>query len=88
MPEELTEALEDFEGVAATLRFDDGALELESAGDPARHRAEPADHRHAATTCVATLPDGHRRRVRRRASPRAGSPTILDQVGRRAPAAS
>lgn len=34
LPEELTKALEDFEGMAATLRFDDGALEFEVAGDP------------------------------------------------------
>lgn len=32
-PEELSELLEDFGGMAATLRFDDGALELEIAGD-------------------------------------------------------
>jgi len=32
VPEELTQALEDFQGMAATLRFDDGALEFEVAG--------------------------------------------------------
>jgi len=32
VPEELTKALEDFQGMAATLRFDDGALEFEVAG--------------------------------------------------------
>ncbi len=32
VPEEMTEALEDFQGMAATLRFDDGALEFEVAG--------------------------------------------------------
>ncbi len=32
VPDELTEALEDFQGMAATLRFDDGALEFEVAG--------------------------------------------------------
>lgn len=32
VPEEVTKALEDFRGMAATLRFDDGALELEIAG--------------------------------------------------------
>jgi hypothetical protein len=31
LPEELTTALEDFEGMAATLRFNDGALEFEAA---------------------------------------------------------
>ncbi len=33
LPEEMTKALKDFEGMAATLRFDDGALEFEVAGD-------------------------------------------------------
>lgn len=32
VPEELQEALDDFEGMAVTVRFDDGALELEAAG--------------------------------------------------------
>ncbi|MEJ7795303.1 MAG: DUF3352 domain-containing protein [Nocardioides sp.] len=32
VPEELTRALEDFQGMAATLRFNDGALEFEVAG--------------------------------------------------------
>ncbi|GAA4366417.1 DUF3352 domain-containing protein [Nocardioides caricicola] len=32
-PDEMTEALEDFEGAAATVRFDDGGVELEVAGD-------------------------------------------------------
>ena len=35
MPEEFTEALEDFQGAALTVRFDDGALEMEMAGDSA-----------------------------------------------------
>jgi hypothetical protein len=33
LPDEMVEGLRDFQGVAATLRFDDGALELESVGD-------------------------------------------------------
>lgn len=33
LPDEVVESLRDFQGVAATLRFDDGALELESVGD-------------------------------------------------------
>ena len=33
-PGEMTAALKDFKGGAATIRFDDGALELEAAGDP------------------------------------------------------
>ncbi|HEY0948860.1 DUF3352 domain-containing protein, partial [Nocardioides sp.] len=32
--DEVTSVLEDFKGMAATLRFDDGSLELEVAGDP------------------------------------------------------
>ncbi|MET0524071.1 MAG: DUF3352 domain-containing protein [Nocardioides sp.] len=35
MPEEFTQALEDFQGAALTVRFDDGALEVEMAGDSA-----------------------------------------------------
>jgi hypothetical protein len=34
VPSEVTDALKDFKGMAATVRFDDGALELEVAGDP------------------------------------------------------
>ncbi len=34
LPSEMTDALKDFKGMAATIRFDDGALELEVAGDP------------------------------------------------------
>jgi hypothetical protein len=32
LPEEMTQALEEFEGMAATLRFSDGALEFEAVG--------------------------------------------------------
>jgi hypothetical protein len=32
LPEEMTKALEDFKGMAATARFDDGALEFEAVG--------------------------------------------------------
>jgi hypothetical protein len=35
MPEEFTQALKDFQGAALTVRFDDGALEVEMAGDSA-----------------------------------------------------
>ncbi|MGH3337123.1 MAG: DUF3352 domain-containing protein, partial [Nocardioides sp.] len=38
LPGEMVEGLRDFRGVAATLRFDDGALELESVGDAAAMR--------------------------------------------------
>ncbi|GAA4721101.1 DUF3352 domain-containing protein [Nocardioides conyzicola] len=34
-PDEVTDALKDFKGAAATIRFDDGGLELELAADPA-----------------------------------------------------
>ena len=34
VPDEVSDALKDFKGMAATVRFDDGALELEVAGDP------------------------------------------------------
>ena len=34
MPSEMADALREFKGAAATVRFDDGALELEMAGDP------------------------------------------------------
>ena len=33
-PSEMTDALADFQGMAATIRFDNGAVELEVAGDP------------------------------------------------------
>ncbi len=33
-PSQVSDALKDFKGMAATLRFNDGALELEVAGDP------------------------------------------------------
>ena len=72
VPEELTETLEDFQGMAATLRFDDGALEFEvagAAGDEARWRFWPPT---GATTwsprCPRTPPPPSAS-----ASPRAGS---------------
>ncbi len=34
VPSEMSDALKDFKGMAATVRFNDGALELEVAGDP------------------------------------------------------
>jgi hypothetical protein len=36
MPSEVTTALEDFQGMAATVRFDDGSLEIEVAADPGK----------------------------------------------------
>ena len=38
LPDAMVEDLRNFQGVAATLRFDDGALELESVGDAAAMR--------------------------------------------------
>ena len=35
MSEELKQKLRDFQGMAVTMRFDDGAIELEAAGDSA-----------------------------------------------------
>jgi len=55
-PAEVTEALKDFKGAAATVRFDDGGLELELAADPAATgRAVTAGDQ--AAEAVATLPD-------------------------------
>lgn len=55
-PPEVTEALEDFQGMAATLRFDDGSLELEMAVDPgtSQDALEDADR---GDDVLATLPD-------------------------------
>lgn len=53
--EEITAALEDFQGMAATLRFDDGSLELEVAADPGKSQdALDADR---GGDVLATLPD-------------------------------
>ncbi|HYF72517.1 MAG TPA: DUF3352 domain-containing protein [Nocardioides sp.] len=56
MPTEVTSALEDFQGMAATVRFDDGSLELEVAADPgkAQDALEDAD---SGADVLATLPE-------------------------------
>jgi hypothetical protein len=56
VPSELTDALKDFKGMAATVRFDDGALELEVAGDPGLSRGQlyATDH---GDDAVSTLPE-------------------------------
>jgi hypothetical protein len=58
VPTEVTrasEALKDFQGMAATLRFDDGSLELEVAADPGKSQdALDADR---GGDVLATLPD-------------------------------
>lgn len=53
--DEITEALKDFEGAAATLRFDDGGLELEVAGDAGEHGDAVTSGDRAGDT-IATLP--------------------------------
>jgi hypothetical protein len=55
-PDELTEALKDFKGAAATVRFDDGGLELELAADPAATGRDLTAGDEGAEA-VATLPD-------------------------------
>jgi hypothetical protein len=54
--DEITEALKDFEGAAATLRFDDGGLELEVAGDAGSY-GEAATSADSAGDMIATLPE-------------------------------
>jgi hypothetical protein len=56
VPGEMTEAFEEFGGAAATIRFDDGALELELAGDagPDAARLSGSDR---GDDVVATLPE-------------------------------
>jgi hypothetical protein len=56
IPEELTKAFEDFKGAALTIRFDDGAVEMEIAGDSAvTEDSLPASD--AGDDVLATLPD-------------------------------
>jgi len=55
-PEEATEALKDFKGAAATVRFDDGGLELELAADPAATGRDLTGGDDGAEA-VSTLPD-------------------------------
>jgi hypothetical protein len=55
LPEEMVEAFRDFRGMAATLRFDDGALELESVGDAAALRQSYYDT-DAGDDVLASLP--------------------------------
>ncbi len=56
MPTEMADALEEFKGAAATLRFSDGALELEMAGDPGISR-EGLYGTDRGADVVATLPE-------------------------------
>ncbi len=56
VPDETLEALEDFGGAASTLRFDDGGLELEVAGDAGDASDVTSGVR--AGDAVASLPEG------------------------------
>lgn len=55
VPDEVSEGLKDFKGMAATIRFDDGALELEAAGDAGVTKDGP-QATDAGDDVVATLP--------------------------------
>ena len=55
VPDEVSDALKDFKGMAATIRFDDGALELEAVGDPGATQDAPRAT-DAGDDVVATLP--------------------------------
>lgn len=55
VPDEVAKALEDFEGAAATVRFDDGGLELEVAGDAGEYGDAVTSGDQAGDT-VSTLP--------------------------------
>lgn len=56
VPDELTEALEDFDGLAVALRFDDGGLELEFAGDAGLAESALPDS-DGADDVLSTLPE-------------------------------
>ncbi|WP_426244220.1 DUF3352 domain-containing protein [Nocardioides sp. LHG3406-4] len=56
VPPEVTDALKDFEGAAATIRFDDGALEFEVAGDVGK-QADTLSGSDRGGDAVETLPE-------------------------------
>ncbi len=56
LPSDATDALKQFEGMAATIRFNDGALELEGAGDPGKASAQQLASSDKGDDVVATLP--------------------------------
>lgn len=56
-PDDMTAALKDFKGAAATVRFDDGGLELEMAADPAA-TGKSLTAGDAGAKAVSTLPEG------------------------------
>ncbi|MGZ5405299.1 MAG: DUF3352 domain-containing protein [Nocardioides sp.] len=57
VPEEVTKALEDFGGMAATLRFDDGALEFEVAGASGNSDQTEMFATDQGDDVISTLPD-------------------------------
>ena len=56
VPSDATDALKQFEGMAATIRFNDGALELEGAGDPGKASAQQLASSDKGDDVVTTLP--------------------------------
>ncbi len=54
---EMEQSLADFQGAAFTVRFDDGALELETAGDPGQSMMALSGLDQSASDLVAGLPD-------------------------------
>ncbi|WP_457205612.1 DUF3352 domain-containing protein [Nocardioides sp. P5_C9_2] len=54
---EMEQSLADFQGAAVTVRFDDGALELEMAGDPGQSMVALSGLDQSASDLVAGLPD-------------------------------
>jgi hypothetical protein len=55
LPDEMVQGLRDFQGLAATLRFDDGAVEIESVGDAAVTK-QSYSATNAGDDVLATLP--------------------------------
>lgn len=56
--EEMRKVFEDFEGAAATVRFNDGALEFEMAGDSAMAKAQGVEFSDKGGEAVSNLPEG------------------------------
>ena len=57
LPEEAAQAFEDFGGLAVTLRFDDGSLELEMAGDTTTAGLGSLTTSDAGAEAISTLPE-------------------------------
>ena len=56
--DEVKKVFEDFQGAAATVRFDDGALELEVAADSAMSQAQGVQFTDGGGDAIADLPEG------------------------------